>query len=116
MTSILCQMEDNLNIEDNINNLSNGRQSQYFVKWKTTSIFCKIDENLNMMRNGRQPQSFVKLKTISILENGGQPFLFWEMEEDLNNWYMEDDTNVLKLVAQLNFLLGRDGLARPSLS
>jgi hypothetical protein len=46
----------------------------------------------------------------------GNLFLFWEMEEDLNNWYMEDDTNVLKLVAQLNFLLGRDGLARPSLS
>ena len=69
-------------MEDDLNILSNGRGPQYFGEWKTTSIFWKMTDDLNMLRNGRQPQPFIKLKIISTLEN---------------------DINVLKLVAKLNF-------------
>ena len=57
-----------------------------------------MGDDLNILRNGRQPQSFGKRKTTLIF------------------WYIEDDINVLKLAAEFNFLLGKDGLASPSLS
>ena len=40
-------MEDELNIwqmEDNLNILANGRQPQYFGKWKTTLIFWQMED------------------------------------------------------------------------
>ena len=59
-TSILLQMEDNLNI------LANGRRPQYFCKWNTTSIFWQMKDDLNLLANGRRPKYFGKWKTTSI--------------------------------------------------
>ena len=56
-------------MEDDLNFLGNGRQTQYCGKWKTISIFCpiiwKMEDDLNIyqmeddptiLANGRQPQ------------------------------------------------------------
>ena len=49
--------------------LSNGRQPQYFVKCKTTSIFWQVEDNINFLKieydlnilaNGKRPQQFGK--------------------------------------------------------
>ena len=42
-------------MEDNLNNLANGRRPQYFGKWKKTSIFWQMEDDLNILANGRQP-------------------------------------------------------------
>ena len=52
-------MEGDFNLqkmEDDLNILENGRQPQFFSKWKTTSIFLKLEDNLNCFENGRHPQ------------------------------------------------------------
>ena len=55
----------------------NGRQPQYFRKWKTTSKFWQIEDDLNILANERQPQQFGK------------------MEDDINFLKMEDNLNIL---------------------
>jgi hypothetical protein len=40
-TSIFSKMEDDLYI------LGNGRQPQYFVKWKKTSTFWQMEDDVN---------------------------------------------------------------------
>ena len=73
-TSILFQMEDNLNFV----------QTQLDEIWKTTPIF---------FLNGRRPQ-FFKGKTNSII---------LRMEEDLNFLIMEDNLEYLKMEDNLIF-------------
>jgi hypothetical protein len=34
-------------MEEDLNILANGRQPQYFGKWKTTSIFCQMEGDIN---------------------------------------------------------------------
>jgi hypothetical protein len=41
------QMEDKMEMENNINFKVNGRQSQFFGKWKTTLILKVIKDHLN---------------------------------------------------------------------
>ena len=63
-------------LEDDLNFLANGIQSQYFGKWKTTSIFWKIEydliffgkmeDDLIFLENGRRPQFKRNWKTTSI--------------------------------------------------
>ena len=52
-------------MEDDFNILANGRRSQYFGKWKTTSIilqmeddidFLKLEDTLNFYSIGKQPK------------------------------------------------------------
>ena len=86
MTSILFQMDNDLNIlengrrpqyfgkgtttsmcwqmEDDLNILGIGRLPQYFGKWKTTSIFCQIEDDLKILSHERRPHYFVKQKVI----------------------------------------------------
>ena len=52
MSIVLTKLEEDLNF------LANGRQPQFFGKWKTTSIFWKMEDDLNFLENGRQPQFF----------------------------------------------------------
>ena len=58
----------------------------YWVKWKTTSIFrvmkttsiCRLmEDDLNLQANGRRPQFFGKME---------DDLNFQEMEDDLNFW------------------------------
>ena len=37
-------------MEDNLNILANGRQPQYFGKWKTTSVFWEMEDDLNILK------------------------------------------------------------------
>jgi hypothetical protein len=48
---IFLQMEDDLNL------FTNGRQPQFFYKWKTTSILLHMEDDVNFSENGRQLQS-----------------------------------------------------------
>ena len=43
----------------------NGRQPQFFDKWKTTSICWQMEDDLIYFVNGRQPQCHFKWKTTS---------------------------------------------------
>jgi hypothetical protein len=52
-TSIFHEREDNLN----------------FRIWKTTSIFQEMEDDHNFSGNGRQPQFFRKWKTTTFSEN-----------------------------------------------
>jgi hypothetical protein len=71
-----------------------------FGEWKTYSIFRKIEDDLNMLRNRRQIEDNINF------ENGRRPqYLVKGI-----------DINVLKLVANLNFLRGKDDLDSPSLN
>jgi hypothetical protein len=45
-------------MEDDLNFYPNGRQPQFFQKWKTTSTFSKMEDDLNIFKNGRRPQLF----------------------------------------------------------
>ena len=71
-----------------------------------------MEEDLNILANGRRPQYFGKWKTTSI---------FWQMEDVINFWQMEDDINgrqnyCFQLEDDINFLIGKAGLASTSLS
>ena len=37
-----------IKIEDNLNIFQNGRRPQFFLKWKTTSIFWKKENDQNI--------------------------------------------------------------------
>ena len=85
-------------MEDDLNCFPNGRRPTFFVIWKTTLIFFQMEDDLycfqtkdilNCLVNERRPQYFGKWMTTSLL------------------WQMEDDLNVL---------IGKAGLASPSLS
>jgi hypothetical protein len=76
-----CQMEDYLNI------LGNGRQHQYFEKWKTASIPWQMEDDLNIVANGRRPQYFLKWKTTSIFCQillYGRQLQYFVNRDDLN--------------------------------
>ena len=62
-----------------------------------------MEEDLNILANGRRPQYFGKWKMIS---------MFWQMEDDING----RQTHCFQLEDDLNFLIGKAGLASPSLS
>ena len=47
--------------------MANGKQPQYFVKWKARSIFWQMEGDLNILENGRQHKDF---------EDGRQPKYF----------------------------------------
>ena len=80
-------------MEDDHNTLVNGRQPQYLANGRWHQLFY----------NGRQPECFDKLKTTS---------MFWQMEDDINR----RQTHCFQLEDDLNFLIGKAGLANPSLS
>jgi hypothetical protein len=97
-------------MEYDINILANGRQPQYFgkwkppqyfIKWKTTPIFWQMVDNLNMLRNGRQTQ----LKIEDNINFGKK-----KMTSIFGKWKMTS------MVAKLYLLLGKIGLDSPSLS
>ena len=56
-------------IEDNLNILSNGWRPQYFVKWKTTSIFWKIEEGINILSNRIFHKCFEKWRWTQFIFN-----------------------------------------------
>ena len=62
-----------------------------------------MEDRLNTLANGRRPYYFGKWKTTSI---------FWQMEDDING----RQTHCFQLEDDLNFLIGKAGLASPSLS
>jgi hypothetical protein len=51
-----------LQTKDDLKILSNGRQLQYFGKWKMISISWQMEDDLNIFANGGQPQYFGKSK------------------------------------------------------
>jgi hypothetical protein len=62
-------------MEDNLKILANGKEPQYFVKWKTTLIFLQMEKDLyiwqmedhfNILANGRRPQYVEKSRTTPI--------------------------------------------------
>jgi hypothetical protein len=53
-------------------------------KWKTTLIFWQMEDDLNILANGRQPQYFGKWKTTTIFGNWKTTAIFCQMEDDLN--------------------------------
>ena len=70
-------------MEDKINDFGKWNTTIYQEpNWKTTLTFWKMEDDLNFLENGRKPQYVGNWKKTSI-----------------------DDINVLKLVAELNFLL-----------
>jgi hypothetical protein len=44
-------------MEDNLNILANGRQPQYFGKYKTTSKFWQMEDDQIILENGRRLQN-----------------------------------------------------------
>ena len=50
-------------MEDNLNFFKNGRQPQFFHKWKMTSMFSQIEEDLSM-----NPKNTNSLHTLSFLD------------------------------------------------
>jgi hypothetical protein len=40
-------------MEVGLNILANGRQPQYFGKWKTTSVFWQMEDDLNILAIGK---------------------------------------------------------------
>ena len=65
-------------MEDGLHFFENGRQPQYFSKWKTTSICLKIEDDFNFW------------------EKEDKLILLFKMEDDLNCSKMEDDLNCSK--------------------
>ena len=55
-------------LEDDLNYFVNGRQPQFFGKWKTTSILRKMEDDHNFKVNGRLLQFFI----------------LWKIEDDLH--------------------------------
>jgi hypothetical protein len=52
-------------MEEDRNILENGKQPQYFGKWKTTSIFWRLEDDLNFLigKAGLASFSFPELGT-----------------------------------------------------
>ena len=69
-------------MEDNLNIIENGRQPQYFWKWKTTSIFLKMEDDLNIFDNGIRPQ-YIMEEDLNISENGRWPYF---LKDDIISW------------------------------
>ena len=85
-------------MEDKLNILANGRRPQYFGKWNTTLIFCRMEDTLNSLANWKTISTFRKWKMTS---------MFWLMDLTSIFWQMEDDIN-LKLEDELIlFAIGR---------
>jgi hypothetical protein len=72
--------------------LVNGRQPQFYGKWKTTSFF---------LENGRQPQSFGKMEDNLNFFKWKPPQYYCEWTSKCFKWkktsffsHMEDDINI----------------------
>ena len=88
-------------MEDDHSFFEKGRRSQFFFKWKITSIFLKIEDDLKKIM---QPKT-IKNKNNNVFENGRRPdfFLnrrrtdfFVKMKDDLKKQIMQPKTNKSK--------------------
>ena len=57
-------------LEDHFNFLVKGRRPQFFVKWKTTSIFLYTEDELKFLANGRQLHLFVNGRQLQTFNTG----------------------------------------------
>ena len=78
-------------MEDDLNIFENGRQPQYFWKWKTTSIFLKMEDDLNIFQM--------------------QDDLFFQMKNYLI-FFQIDNLNLIQMEYDLIFLHMKENLKR----
>jgi hypothetical protein len=49
-------------MEDSLNFLANGRRTQYFSNWKTTSIFWQMEDDFKFLLQEMQKTTSTSLK------------------------------------------------------
>ena len=74
-------------MEDDLKQIVNGRQPNFFLKWKTTSILLSMEDNLNCFINGRQSQLFAKrMRTSIVLQMKDNLKCVWKWKTTSNSF------------------------------
>ena len=67
-------------LEDDLGFLANGRQPQFFGKWKMTSVLWQMEDDLSFLANGRHPYFSLQVEDDLNFLTMEYTLIFWKNE------------------------------------